>query len=302
MSLHEVAQLLGGDVSGGSVLAPGLGHSPKDRSMSVKFSPTHPDGFLVNSFAGDPWPACRDHVRSALHLREWRHPYRQSTSRRSLQRPREASDPDAGDKLRYALQIWHEASDPRDTPVIAYLERARKIIELPPDVHEALRFHPWCRFGDSTHPCLVALLRDAITDEPTGIHRIALTSASKLIGRKALGRKKGCAIKLWPDAEVSAGLVIGEGLESVLAAAVGVTHHGTFLRPAWACVDASNLEAFPVINGIEYLTVLADNDVSGVGQAAARACARCWADAGREAEVLIPSTAGHDFNDVAVQS
>jgi len=44
-SLQTVAKALGGEVNGGQVLAPGPGHSAKDRSLSVKidgadFSPT----------------------------------------------------------------------------------------------------------------------------------------------------------------------------------------------------------------------------------------------------------------------
>ena len=60
---RAVAGLLGGEVRGDSILAPGPGHNPEDRSMSVKLVHDAPDGFIVHSFAGDPWPQCRDHVK-----------------------------------------------------------------------------------------------------------------------------------------------------------------------------------------------------------------------------------------------
>ena len=52
--LRAVARALGGEMSGSQVLAPGPGHSPKDRSLSVRLSPSAPDGFVAFSHAGDP--------------------------------------------------------------------------------------------------------------------------------------------------------------------------------------------------------------------------------------------------------
>jgi hypothetical protein len=63
-NLQSLARALGGEVNGNQVLAPGPGHSPKDRSLSVKLDAAAPDGFVVNSFAGDDPIACKDYVRS----------------------------------------------------------------------------------------------------------------------------------------------------------------------------------------------------------------------------------------------
>ena len=57
--LRSLARLLGGDVIGRQVLAPGPGHSPKDRSLSVTISATAPEGFLAFSHAGDDFAECR---------------------------------------------------------------------------------------------------------------------------------------------------------------------------------------------------------------------------------------------------
>ena len=71
-SLEEIATRLGGDVSGRMVLAPGPGHSPRDRSLQVTPSQGAPDGFLVHSHAGDDGIACKDYVRSKLGLPGWK--------------------------------------------------------------------------------------------------------------------------------------------------------------------------------------------------------------------------------------
>jgi AAA domain len=63
LTLQQIARALGGEVVGVQVIAPGPGHSPGDRSLSVKLSASAPDGFVVHSFAGDDPLVCRDYVR-----------------------------------------------------------------------------------------------------------------------------------------------------------------------------------------------------------------------------------------------
>src|SRR5262245_30680784 len=67
-TLSSLARVLGREVKDNQVLAPGPGHSPKDRSLSVKLDPSAPDGFVVNSFANDDPLKCRDHVRDKAGL------------------------------------------------------------------------------------------------------------------------------------------------------------------------------------------------------------------------------------------
>lgn len=67
LTLGELAKALGGDIQGDQVLAPGPGHSTKDRSLSVKLVGTNgSDDFIVHSFAGDDPLACKDFVRIKL--------------------------------------------------------------------------------------------------------------------------------------------------------------------------------------------------------------------------------------------
>ncbi len=91
LDLARLAHALGGEVSNGQVLAPGPGHSPKDRSLSVKLDPDAPEGFLVNSFSGDDPTMCRDYVRAKAGLPPWKpngHGTKHNGHGKSLKKPR----------------------------------------------------------------------------------------------------------------------------------------------------------------------------------------------------------------------
>jgi putative DNA primase/helicase len=153
---------------------------------------------------------------------------------------------------------------------------------LPPN---DVRWHPraWHPVERRDMPTVVALITDVITGQPISLHFTFIApdgsgKASMDRPRLYLGRhrKAGGVIRLWADDEVTTGLVVGEGIETVLSAARAFT-------PAWSCLDAANLAAFPVLAGIESLTILADDDAAG--EQAATACAMRWTAAGREARV-----------------
>jgi putative DNA primase/helicase len=114
-----------------------------------------------------------------------------------------------------------------------------------------------------------------------------------------LGPSGGCVVRLWPDETITHGLVFGEGIETTLAAATGLGEYkGTSLTPAWAACSAGAMAKFPVLPGIECLTLLVDHDKSGAGQRAAMECAGRWNMADREVIRLIPINPGQDFNDL----
>jgi hypothetical protein len=143
---------------------------------------------------------------------------------------------------------------------------------------------------------MLARVTDAVTAEPISLHITRLhpdgTKAGDDAKRLLKGhRKVGGVIRLWPDDCVTHGLAVAEGIESALAAAHGFT-------PIWAAIDAGNLSAFPVLNGIEALTLIADHDSTGLE--AAEQCARRWANAGREVRIAIPPIAGQDAADLMV--
>lgn len=64
---------LGGIKSGANgLLCAGPGHGKRDASLYVTFGEQYPEGFVVHSFSGDDWQACRDHVRDKLGLPAWK--------------------------------------------------------------------------------------------------------------------------------------------------------------------------------------------------------------------------------------
>jgi putative DNA primase/helicase len=102
-------------------------------------------------------------------------------------------------------------------------------------------------------------------------------------------------VQLWPS---GTRLVVGEGTETVLAAALHLTHRGEPLQPAWAALSSDGLARLPLIAGVEQLIILVDNDLNQVGQAKADQCAGHWQRAGRRVQKLMPKQTGWDFNDV----
>jgi hypothetical protein len=193
---------------------------------------------------------------------------------------------------RRALALWQEAVPIVETIVIRYVAKRRILDQALAIDTTVLRFHPFCPFGAVRYPCLLALMRDVRSNEPCAIQRTALTTAGEKIDRMTLGPKSRAAIKLSADEDVTLGLTVGEGLETVLSAMqLG-------FGPAWALGDAGNVRTFPILSGIECLTIIVDNDESGTGQRAALECSSRWTSAGREVFRIIPDRCGEDINDV----
>jgi hypothetical protein len=294
-SLKSIARALGGDVSGNQVVAPGPGHSKYDRSLAVFIDGANSDGFRVHSFSGDDWKLCRDHVKARLGIAD-------GPALRPAPAPIRDVNLVKDDSARtdYALRIWHEARPIMGTPAAVYLaSRGVDLGRLPQGLAEALRWHPSCPWEDGKHGAMIGLMTDATTCAPKAIHRTAITPQGKKVEKKMLGPVAGCIIRLWPDETVTTGLVLGEGIETTLAAATRLDHKGTSLIPAWAACSAGAMAKFPVVPGIEVLTLLVDHDRSGAGQRAAIECAGRWTTADREVNRLMPPTEGDDFADVA---
>jgi hypothetical protein len=218
--------------------------------------------------------------------------------------PARPKDPNS---MAEAMRLWDEAQYPGGTVVERYLDR-RGVLDVVPSgaFGEVLRFHPACKFGLTVAPCMVALVRSIVTNEPQGLMRTALSPDGRKISiggidRRALGLLKNGAIKLTEDAEVSTCLGVGEGPESTLSLRL-TPHFG--LSPVWALMSASGVEAFPVLAGIETLWVAVDADEPDAktgkhaGQHAAAACSARWTAAGCEVFRVVPDALGTDLNDV----
>jgi putative DNA primase/helicase len=187
-------------------------------------------------------------------------------------------------KIRDALLLWSLGVDPLGTPVDTYLQSRR--LELDDAVcGEVLRWHPRLR-------AMLALFRNIVTNEPQAISRTFLDREARKRERKFLGPVGGAAIKLDADEDVLAGLHIGEGIETCMTARM------LGLRPAWALGSAGEITKFPVLNGIECLTLLREHDEAN--KRASDACAARWHAAGREVINFLPR-AGKDVNDSVME-
>jgi putative DNA primase/helicase len=190
-----------------------------------------------------------------------------------------------------AASIWHLTQNLRGTLGETY-SQSRGCAIPPSDSH--LRFLP----SDGNYPpSLVGCITDVVTGKPISLHFTRLspdgkskagTDRDKLL--LAGHRKKSGVIRLWPNDCVTHGLAIAEGIETALAAA-------HLFTPVWATVDCSNMAAFPVLDGVEALTIFADHDAAGI--AAARECAKRWRLAGKEVRLRMPAMKGLDVNDLA---
>jgi putative DNA primase/helicase len=307
-TLRSLARALGGEVSGDHVLAPGPRHSKHDRSMAVWIDPSSPSLVRVHSFAGDDWRDCLKHTESLRgidaretfrsarsQLRGSKHPTAENST---IARPRAANEDHRSER---ALDIFKQSVDAHGSPVEAYLKSRR--LRLPRGAH-VLRYHAACPFrlenGKSIRlPTMVALFRNIISDKPVAIHRTALkpdgSGKAEVTGlgnpKKMLGPTRGAVIKLDRDADVSLGVGIAEGIET------GLTIFGAHWSPIWACGAAGAISTFPVLSGIDELTIFGDADPAGI--TAARTCQARWAQADKLCTILLPQTDGNDWNDLA---
>jgi hypothetical protein len=135
------------------------------------------------------------------------------------------------------------------------------------------------------HAALLALLRDVHSGEPRGLINIYLRPDGRdrlrdRKGKTVAGRARGAAVMLSAFDEPTTGLVVAEGAET------GMALHQSELRPVWAVGGAGNLGTFPILGGIEALTIAADRDESGMR--AAETLAARWRSAGREVSIMLP--------------
>ena len=301
--LRSWARALGGNVSGSGVICPGPGHSASDRSLSVTPSGAAPNGFLVNSFAGDDPILCLDYVRAKLGIPAFTptQPRARPTvghqgppGYRDSAAPTKPPEPTLNNHA-LAMAIWHAATNPRGTLVEQYLKSRRLVL---PDeaAGETIRFHASCSFGPERFPAMVCLVRNIISNEPQGIHRTALSRDGAAIKRNkktyrlTLGAAANGAIKIDRDEYITQGICIGEGVETCLAG------RQMGLRPVWSAVTTGGISNFPVMAGINGLHVFEENDAKGASAKAVEACGRRWHAAGRTVVVVTPD-AGNDLND-----
>jgi putative DNA primase/helicase len=308
---RAIAAALGGQVTGtNTILCPGPGHSSRDRSLAVRLDPAAPDGFLTYSHAGDPWRACRDHVRARLRLPAWepgdgRHrlvPQQYiakwdlaAIEEETAEIPQPFTDEELA-RIANARRLWDEGQDPRGTLAEMYLRETRRL-NLPDELAgTTLRFHAECPWRDENTgyticvPTLVAAFRSIDDDAVSAIHRIALNPDGTKVGRRMLGIVRRAAIKL--DALDGDTLAIGEGVETCMAA------RELGFAPVWALGSAGAISFFPLIGGVKRLMILGETGERS--KQAIKICGTRWRKAGRRVRVVMPNDGLSDMNDALI--
>ena len=103
------------------------------------------------------------------------------------------------------------------------------------------------------------------------------------------GTVKGAGVFL---GRVSEHMIVGEGIETTLA---GMQMHRL---SGIAAISASGMEHLQIPQAVNEITILADNDKSFTGQAAAYALAKRFTRNGKRANVIVPEKTGTDYADI----
>ncbi len=264
MNTWHLAKILCGDVIGNRILAPGPGHSRRDRSLSIHIDPAAPDGFIVHSFAGDDWRECRDYVRQHVGYSRWQ-PTRSSKPSSPNPSLRVSNGGDTSAKAKY---LWGKSKSIEGSPAETYLRVCRGVQGPIP---ATLRYLPPTK---KHPPAMIAAFTMAVEIEPgvlcvqsdavravqmisltfNGLAKAGIPEPKKIIGRGA----SGVPIILAPPNDLL-GLAITEGIEDALS-----IHAATGLG-AWAAGGGPRMPALAesVPDYIDYVTIFADDDRSG---------------------------------------
>ena len=181
-------------------------------------------GFLdaVAKLAGPPPDAAKETDTERAERERLAAERRERSERK--QREREAREAaDAQSTLRYCDDLFAQAVTP--LPPAYFAGRGISLDDVPDE--GGLRFHRACPFDGERLPCVIARFTDAVTNAPGGLWRRPISGGLKPM---SLGPMRGHVLRLWPDEDVTMGLVIGEGVETCLAAS-RIVHNGTLLCP-----------------------------------------------------------------------
>lgn len=274
MNAERMAKSLGGHRSGAGWLARCPAHDDQSPSLSIK------DGelgrLLLFCFAG-----CETlHVIARLKARGlWEETREHSPGKPTVQILHAPHDG--------ALKLWREATPASDTVVQQYLRNRGVSMSVP----DTLRFHRGLGHRSGTsHPAMIALVTHAITGAPMAIHRTYLDQAGGKAqvepNKMMLGRTAGGIVRL---GENETGLMVGEGIETVLSAMQATR------RPGWASLSTAGLKSLELPAHVQEITILADGDAAG--RDAARTAANKWSAKGVRVRIAT-APEGRDFNDL----
>jgi hypothetical protein len=146
---REATIALGGEWHGSYGLAPGLGHSKHDRSLTIRPHRDRTDDLVISSFVGDDYKAVKDELRrrGILPERDFRHPVAPdpvaAEKIKAAARERERLDAENEARRRwYANQLWKLRQPIQGTLAEAYLRIGRSFGNLPLPPLDMLGFLP----------------------------------------------------------------------------------------------------------------------------------------------------------------
>jgi len=266
MDARAITKALGGKWQSSYGLCRCPVHADRTPSLKVRDDARKRDGIDVHCFGGCAWQDIKAEWRREGLIEGFFPGGSASPPRSNLDTE---TDTDQIKRTETALKIWAAAVPLRDTLGQRYFVERRGLHVGLIDLEHAIRWH--AKIG-----AVVALMTDPITNEPTGIHRTFLHPDGTKRERKMLG-KQG-VIRLSRDEEVNEGLGLTEGVEDGLAVLL------SGWAPVWTATSAGGIERFPVLSGIESITIFADADPPGMK--AAQACSETWLAADREARIF----------------
>lgn len=287
-SLADFAMALNGSANGDWINVRGPGHGPDDRSLGFRLDANAPDGIRVHSLAGDDLGECRRFLNTLL---------QNAALGRSASlefAPSGHSERALTARIATALGIWDASTQLSSSVAENYLATRGCALTSSVIARDVLRFRSHCPFGRLHVPAMVALMRDVISGEPTGIHRTALLddgSGKRVMpggtnSKAMMGKSKGAAVMLAPVAPV---MGIAEGIETAMSAAK------LFGIPVWAALSSASLANLPLMAGLDGLVIMADHDRAGLD--AAKFCAARYAAASIDSEIRYPRQPNTDWND-----
>lgn len=266
--------------------------------------------------AGDIWRGCRAAERLVgIDRADWQSPP-VANDNMPEQRAAEAARREAELAVKFAARRQSAlnllaASVPIGDAAGYLVGRGIGPAAIGPEILERLRFHPACSHPADRGirlPAMLAEVTGPSSGEILGVHRTYLSSdgdvwrkANWSPAKAALGPIGGGLIELLRgptsrplfNAEEGAALILAEGIENALSAAL--------LRPglrAAASLSVSNLSALRLPPAIRRVVLVRDRDGSngGVRIARERAITR-WLDEGRVVDVIDPPPSQKDMND-----
>lgn len=160
----------------------------------------------------------------------------------------------------------------------------------------SLRLHPALRDGEGgIRPAMVARVTGpdgaGVTLHRTFLRPDGLAKAEMASPRKLMPGTlpEGACVRLSTPSDA---LCLAEGIETALAV------ERLFETPCWATISAGTMAKWIAPDGVESVTICADNDAHFAGQSAAYRLANRLAAKGLAVNVRVPDRPGEDWLDV----